>query len=74
MSLGKQHPSKPVTKSDKDMSERHLKHRAKIEQMKKDGEPREKILKKSLKYNEKHEKEHKKAKQDVENILSKLKG
>ena len=59
--LGEQHPSKPVSKSDKTMSDRHLKHRAKIEEMKKDGKPKDKILKKSMKYNEAHMKEHQKA-------------
>lgn len=70
--LGKQHESKPVTPSDKKMSERHLKHRAEIDKMKSDGEPKDKILKKSIKYNEAHEKEHAKAKKDAEKALQKV--
>ena len=61
MSLGKQAASKPVTASDKVMSERHLKHRAKIEDMKAKGKSKDKILKKSIKYNQDHMKEHQKA-------------
>jgi len=53
--MGKQHHSKPVTASDKVMSKRHLKHRAEL-----DGD-KEKLLKKSIKYNEAHMKEHEKA-------------
>ncbi len=57
MSLGKQHPSKPVLPSDKKMSVRHLAHRAEIDSMK----PGKDKLKKSLKYNKQHMKEHEKA-------------
>jgi hypothetical protein len=70
--MGSQHHSKPVTDSDKKMSERHLAHRAEVDDMKKDGESKEKILKKSIKYNEKHAKEHVKANKDAKKELKKL--
>ena len=55
--LGKQHESKPVLKSDKVMSKRHLAHRAEIDNM---PNSKDKI-KKSIKYNKQHMKEHEKA-------------
>lgn len=60
--LGKQHESKPVTSSDKEMSKRHLAHRAEIDKLEeKEGKTDAKVLKKSIKYNESHLKEHAKA-------------
>lgn len=72
MSLGVQHPSKPVTASDKKMSERHHEHRDEIADLKAKGADKEKILKKSVKYNEAHQKEHEKAQKDAKKELAKV--
>lgn len=49
--------TKPVTPSDKKMSNKHLKHRAKVEDAKQHGD-KEKALKLSIKYNSEHKREH----------------
>ena len=67
--LGHQHHLKPVTASDKVMSERHLKHRAEIDEMEDKGKPKDKILKKSIKYNAAHRKEHEKAEKEARKQL-----
>ncbi len=66
--MGKQNHLKPVTKSDKEMSKRHLKHRAELDDMDEDDE---KTLKKSMKYNEKHKEEHEKALEKCKKKLEK---
>lgn len=71
MSLGHQAESKPVTTSDKIMSERHLRHRAEIENMKESGADKADVLKKSIKYNKEHMKEHQKALKDALKRLKK---
>ena len=59
----------PVTPSDKTMSKRHLKHRAEVDHLAKDGHKVD-ALRKSIAYNKEHTKEHekalKKAKKDLE--------
>jgi hypothetical protein len=71
--LGKQHESKPVTMSDKIMSKRHHAHRAEINEMKSKGKSKEKILKKSIKYNKAHAQEHEKALKEAVKALEKRK-
>lgn len=64
---------KPVSSSDKKMSERHLKNRAKLDKMaKKLGDKNPSVLKKSIEYNEEHLAEHIKAKSKAEKKLEKV--
>jgi hypothetical protein len=57
--LGTQHDSKPETEEDKAMSKTHKKHRKEIDKLgEKTEKARVKKLKKSIKYNEQHAKEH----------------
>ena len=63
---------KPVTPSDKKMSEKHLKHRAKVDEANKSGD-KEKALKLSVKYNIEHKSEHAEALEDAKKQLAKLK-
>lgn len=72
--LGHQHDSKPVTKADKKMSKVHLKHRAEVDKMdEKTAKAKAKKLKKSIKYNAAHAKEHSKAIKDRRKELLKMK-
>lgn len=57
--LGHQHDSEPVTKSDKAMSQRHLKHRVEI------SKEKLKIAAKSIEYNKAHRDEHHKAMKEM---------
>lgn len=62
----------PATPSDKAMSKRHLKHRAQVDKMAKDGNKVE-ALKKSIAYNIEHSKEHEKALKKSRKDLEKAK-
>ena len=52
--MGKIHPSEPITKSDKEMSKRHKKHRAAVAKIR----DKETQLVASNKYNLPHAREH----------------
>lgn len=60
----------PVTPSDKEMSKRHLKHRAEVDTLDKKGNKVE-SLKKSIAYNEEHTKDHEKALKKAKKELAK---
>jgi hypothetical protein len=66
--MGVMHDSKPEMPYDKTMSVRHKSHRREIDAMK-DGE---KKLKKSIKYNMAHAKEHVKALKESRKRLKKM--
>ncbi len=67
--MGHQHHSKPVTKADVKLSKKHIKNRQKIDKMKDSPDK----LKKSIKYNAAHAKEHLKAMKDRKRELLKVK-
>lgn len=70
--MGKLDTSKPQTDTDKEMSKRHTSHRDEITKMeKKLGKNDEKVLKKSLKYNKMHAREHMIAASKVAQMLNK---
>lgn len=70
--MGKLDTSKPQTDTDKEMSKRHTDHREEIDKMeKKHGKEDIKVLKKSLKYNKMHAREHMEAASRVQQMLNK---
>jgi hypothetical protein len=72
--LGRQHPSKPPTDSDKAMSKRHLATRKALDDYaEKDssGGTAKELLEKSIKYNASHRDEHDKALKDAKKQLEK---
>lgn len=64
--MGHQHHAEPVTESDHIMSKRHKAHRREIES------DHKALLKKSIKYNEAHKKEHEKAEKKAYKELEKM--